>query len=36
MTRWQLFGKFLGFGLEIAFIGLLIWGGVMLAWWIAG
>jgi hypothetical protein len=36
MTRWQYFGKFLGFALEIAFIGALIWGGVALAWWIAG
>jgi hypothetical protein len=36
MTRWQLFGKFLGFALELAFIGALILGAVALAWWIAG
>jgi hypothetical protein len=36
MTNWQYFGKFLGLVLEIAFVGLLIWGAVALAWWIAG
>ena len=36
MTNWKLAGKFLGFALELAFIVLLIWGGVMIAWWIAG
>lgn len=36
MTNWKLFGKFLGFVLEFAFIGALILGGVALAWWIAG
>ena len=35
MTNWKLFGKFLGFALELVFIGLLILGGVALAWWIA-
>lgn len=32
----KLFGKFLGFVLELVFIGLLIWGAVALAWWVAG
>jgi hypothetical protein len=36
MTNWQLFGKFLGFVLEAAFIGALICGAVALAWWISG
>jgi hypothetical protein len=36
MSNWKLFGKFLGFALELAFIGALIYGGVMLAWWVAG
>jgi hypothetical protein len=36
VTNWKLFGKFLGFALELAFICALIYGGVMLAWWVAG
>jgi hypothetical protein len=36
MTNWKLAGKFIGLVLEVAFIGALIWGGVMLAWWVAG
>jgi len=36
MTNWKLFGKFLGFALELAFILCLILGGVALAWWVAG
>jgi hypothetical protein len=34
MTNWQLFGKFLGFALEAAFIGALIWGACALVWWL--
>jgi hypothetical protein len=36
VSNWQLFGKFLGFALEAAFIGALIWGAVAFAWWVAG
>ena len=36
MTNWQLIGKFIGFALELAFIAGLIYGGVALAWWLAG
>ena len=36
MSNVKLFGKFLGFVLELAFIGLLIWGAVAVAWWVAG
>jgi hypothetical protein len=36
MSNVKLFGKFLGFVLELAFIGGLIVGAVALAWWIAG
>ena len=36
MSNVKLFGRFLGFVLELAFIGLLIWGAVALAWWVAG
>jgi hypothetical protein len=32
----NLFGKFLGFALELAFICGLIYGGVMLMWWLLG
>jgi hypothetical protein len=36
MTNWQLFGKFLGFTLELAFIGAMIWGACALVWWLVG
>jgi hypothetical protein len=36
MSNVKLFGKFLGFLLELAFICALILGGVALAWWVAG
>jgi hypothetical protein len=36
MSNIKLLGRFLGFLLELGFICLLIWGGVMLAWWVAG
>jgi hypothetical protein len=36
MSNWQLFGRFLGFALEVIFVGALIWGAVALAWWVAG
>ena len=36
MSNWKLAGKFIGFALELAFIGLLIWGAVAVAWWVAG
>jgi hypothetical protein len=32
----KLFGKFLGFTLELVFILGLIVGGVMLLWWLLG
>ena len=36
MSNWKLLGRFIGFGLELAFIAGLIWGFAALAWWIAG
>jgi len=36
MTNWKLAGKFIGFALELAFIGALIWGAVAFAWWLVG
>jgi hypothetical protein len=36
MSNWKLFGRFLGFALELFWICGLIAGGVALAWWIAG
>ena len=36
MSNVKLFGRFLGFALELVFIGGLIAGFVALAWWIAG
>jgi hypothetical protein len=36
MSNWKLAGKFLGFALELLWIGGLIFGAVVLAWWIAG
>ena len=36
MSNWQLFGRFLGFALELAFVGGLIWGAVTLVSWVAG
>lgn len=36
MSNVKLFGRFLGFVLELVFIGGLIAGVVALVWWIAG